>query len=65
MSRCLFGAGFAMFVTDMYEQLGTPWATSTLGFVTLAMLVLPPTFYQHGAKLRAVSKFRVSVTTSE
>lgn len=54
-----------MFVTDMYEQLGTPWATSTLGFVTLAMGVLPPAFYQHGAKLRAVSKFRVSVTTSE
>ncbi len=33
MLRSLFGAGFAIFATDMYDTLGTPWATSLLGFV--------------------------------
>jgi len=61
MLRCLFGAGFAMFATDMYEKLGTPWATSILGFVALAMGILPLVFYRYGAKLRAVSKFHVSI----
>lgn len=65
MLRCLFGAGFAMFATDMYEKLGTPWATSSLGFVALAMGILPLVFYHYGARLRAMSKFHISVTASE
>jgi MFS family permease len=64
MLRCLFGAGFAMFATDMYEKLGTPWATSILGFVALAMGILPLVFYKYGAKLRAASKFHLSVTNT-
>ena len=62
MLRCLFGAGFALFATDMYEELGTPWATSILGFVALAMGILPFIFYRYGARLRAASKFHISVT---
>lgn len=62
MLRCLFGAGFAVFAVDMYEKLGTPWATSIVGFVSLAMGILPLVFYRYGASLRARSKFHVSVT---
>ncbi|KAK9422854.1 putative MFS general substrate transporter [Seiridium unicorne] len=65
MLRTLFGAGFAIFATDMYEKMGTPWATSTLGFVALAMSIMPLIFYRYGAKLRAASKFHVKVTASE
>ena len=62
MLRCMFGAGFAIFATDMYEKMGAPWATSTLGFVALAMGIMPLVFYRYGARLRAVSKFHVKVT---
>jgi len=61
MLRTLFGAGFAMFATQMYEQLGTPWATSILGFVAFALGILPWMFYRYGAKLRAASKFHVQI----
>jgi MFS family permease len=64
MLRCLFGAGFAMFATGMYEKLGTPWATSILGFVALVLGILPLAFYRYGARLRAASKFHTSVTKS-
>lgn len=60
--RSMFGAGFAMFATQMYEKLGTPWATSILGFIALAMGILPLVFYRYGAKLRAMSKFHLKVT---
>ena len=64
MLRCLFGAGFAVFAADMYEKLGAPWATSILGFVALALGILPLVSYRYGARLRAVSTFHISVTTT-
>ncbi|KAF2719792.1 MFS general substrate transporter [Polychaeton citri CBS 116435] len=63
MLRCLFGAGFALFANTMYEKMGTPWATSTLGFIALVMGIMPLVFYRYGARLRAASKFHISVTT--
>jgi multidrug resistance protein len=58
--RSLFGAGFAVFAESMYESMGTPWATSVLGFVALALALLPPFFYRYGARIRSVSKFHVA-----
>lgn len=64
MLRCLFGAGFALFANEMYAEMGTPWATTLLGFVALAMAVLPWALYKYGASLRAASKFHVGVTNT-
>ncbi|KAF3769360.1 MFS general substrate transporter [Cryphonectria parasitica EP155] len=58
--RSLFGAGFAVFAEDMYETMGTPWATSVLGFVALAMALLPLVFFKYGARVRGVSKFHLA-----
>ncbi|KAI1120892.1 MFS general substrate transporter [Nemania abortiva] len=69
MLRALFGAGFAVFAKDLYEKLGTPWATSLLGFVAAVLALLQPVFYKYGPKLRAASALHrqtkaVSVTRS-
>ena len=55
--RSLFGAGFPLFATAMYDKLGAPWATTLLGFLALAMAPLPWVFYHFGPRLRAISKF--------
>ncbi|KAL2075992.1 hypothetical protein VTL71DRAFT_935 [Oculimacula yallundae] len=55
--RYIMGATFPLFTTAMYERLGIAWATSLLGFVTLAMLPIPWVLYQWGPKIRAASKF--------
>lgn len=57
--RSLFGAVFPLFARQMYEKLGTSWATSLLGFLALSMAPLPWVFYRFGPQLRAVSKYHV------
>ncbi|KAI0520888.1 major facilitator superfamily domain-containing protein [Xylaria bambusicola] len=55
--RSLFGAVFPLFSRQMYENLGTAWGTSVLGFVALAMTPMPYVFYHYGPKIRARSAF--------
>ncbi|MCJ1370884.1 hypothetical protein MMC20_002098 [Loxospora ochrophaea] len=55
--RSLAGAGFPLFATAMYHNLGVNWATSLLGFLTLAMLPIPVLFFVYGKKIRAWSKY--------
>ncbi|QPG96612.1 hypothetical protein C2857_004732 [Epichloe festucae Fl1] len=55
--RSLFGAGFPLFSREMYDKLGTAWATSVLGFVAVAMAPLPYVFYHFGPRIRARSTF--------
>jgi len=55
--RSLAGAGFPMFATAMYLDLGVPWATSLLGFLTLAMFPVPVLFFVYGRKIRALSRY--------
>ncbi|KAI9837663.1 MAG: hypothetical protein M1837_002923 [Sclerophora amabilis] len=57
--RSLFGAVFPLFAKQMYASLGTPWATSLLGFLAVAMAPLPLFFYTLGPKLRQRSKFHL------
>ncbi|RYP43742.1 hypothetical protein DL768_009734 [Monosporascus sp. mg162] len=56
MLRPLFGAGFALFSNDLDQKLGAPWATSLLGFVAVAMAVLPFIFFKYGSRLRAFER---------
>ena len=57
--RSLFGAAFPLFAKQMYDKLGTPWATSLLGFLAVAMAPLPLVFYHFGPRLRAISKYHL------
>ncbi|TQB68352.1 Citrinin biosynthesis cluster MFS transporter mrr1 [Monascus purpureus] len=55
--RSAVGAAFPLFATAMYHKLGVDWATSLLGFLSIAMIPIPVIFYFYGAKIRALSRF--------
>jgi hypothetical protein len=57
--RSLFCAAFPLFARQTYVKLGTPWASSLIGFIALAMAPVPWLLYQYGSKLRALSKYHV------
>ena len=60
MLRSVFGAAFALFASDLYDGLGTPWATTLLGFVALALAPMPFLLWKSGAWLRRRSPFHQS-----
>lgn len=55
--RASFGAGFPLFASQMYEKLGTQWASCLLAFLALAMAPIPFVLIKYGPALRARSKF--------
>ncbi|EXJ79456.1 hypothetical protein A1O3_08958 [Capronia epimyces CBS 606.96] len=56
--RSIAGAGFPLFASAMYHNLGVPWATSLLAFLCLAFVPVPILFYKYGAVIRQKSRFR-------
>ncbi|EME41322.1 hypothetical protein DOTSEDRAFT_81674 [Dothistroma septosporum NZE10] len=57
-ARYLAAFVFPLFAVQMFEGLGTGWAASLLGFVSLLMLPIPFVFQRHGESIRAKSKYR-------
>jgi DHA1 family multidrug resistance protein-like MFS transporter len=55
--RSFFGAGFPLFATAMFRNLGVDWAGSLLGFLAIAFLPIPFLFYIFGERLRKMSKY--------
>jgi len=55
--RYIFGAVFPLFSRQMYRVMGVGWATSFLGFVTLALMPLPWILYIYGSKIRSKSPY--------
>ena len=55
--RSIFGALLPLAAKPMYERLGVAWAGSLLGFLSLAMTVIPFVFIRYGDRIRANSKF--------
>lgn len=55
--RSSLGAGFPLFASAMFHNLGVNWATSLLGFLTIAFLPFPFILYFYGRRLRMASKF--------
>lgn len=55
--RYSFGAVFPLFTRQMYVALGVQWATSLLGFVTIALMVLPWVLLKFGPFIRGKSKY--------
>lgn len=43
--------------TTVYHRLGIAWATSILGFISLAMLPIPWVLFKWGPKIRAKSHY--------
>jgi hypothetical protein len=58
-ARALMAAGFPLFATYMYRDLGVDWATSLLGFLCVAMIPFPVLFYVFGEKMRKKGKFAI------
>ncbi|KAG2120750.1 MFS general substrate transporter [Suillus discolor] len=58
--RSLFGAGFPLFATQMYDRLGPEWASTLLGFIALIMMPIPFVLSRYGATLRLKSKYAPS-----
>jgi multidrug resistance protein len=57
MARYLLSAVIPLFIVQMYEGLGVGWASSLLGFVSLAMMPVPWVCWKWGHKLRERSQY--------
>lgn len=55
--RYTFGAVFPLFARQTYRVMGVGWATSLLGFVTVALMPLPWILFRYGSKIRSKSKY--------
>ena len=55
--RYVCGAVFPLFTLQMYRALGVGWATSLLGFVTVALLPIPWVLFWYGERIRARSAY--------
>lgn len=56
-SRSIYGAVLPFAGLPMYNKLGIAWATSLLGFLSLAMSVVPFIFIAYGNRIRGGSPF--------
>ena len=54
--RSVLGALLPLLAQPMYSALGVSWASSLLGFITLAMAVVPFILLKFGSGLRRKSK---------
>ncbi|KAH3954036.1 hypothetical protein HBH98_073630 [Parastagonospora nodorum] len=57
LSRSTFGAILPFAAKPMYRAMGVAWATSLLGFFSLALCVVPFVFVKWGGKMRERSPF--------
>ena len=57
LSRYTLSAAFPLFTLQLYGMLGVGWATSLLGFCTIAMAPIPWVFWTWGPRLRARSGY--------
>ena len=48
--RSSFGAGFPLFASAMYKNLGVGWASSTLAFLSIAFIPIPFVLYKVSAQ---------------
>jgi multidrug resistance protein len=58
--RSFWGAATVLFTTQMYDRLGLQWASSLLGFISLACCAIPFGFWVFGERIRRRSRFAYS-----
>ena len=51
------GGAFPLFTVQMFSSLGIGWASSLLGFVSVALVPVPWVLYKYGKKIRARSQY--------
>lgn len=56
--RSIFAGVFPLFAHQMYSGLNPHWASSVLGFVSLALFPIPWLFYKYGPQLRKLQPFK-------
>ncbi len=54
--RSSFGAAFPLFANAMYTRLGVGWASSLLGFLSVAFIPVPFVLHVYGERIRGRSK---------
>ncbi|KAJ5653215.1 Major facilitator superfamily domaingeneral substrate transporter [Penicillium lividum] len=55
--RCIIGAVFPLFTTQMYHNLGIHWASSIPAFMTLLCVPFPLIMYRYGMQVRMKCKY--------
>lgn len=55
--RSLFAGCFPLIANAMFRNLGTPWASSLLGFIAVALIPIPFLLYIYGPRIRAKGKW--------
>lgn len=60
--RSVFAGAFPLFTNAMFHSLGVPWASSLLGFVSIALIPIPYIFYIFGPRIRARGKWSKAST---
>ncbi|KAI0478082.1 major facilitator superfamily domain-containing protein [Xylaria cf. heliscus] len=60
LARYGLAAVFPLFALQLYENLGAAWASSLLGFISLALLPLPWLLFKFGKLVRAKSKYQLA-----
>jgi hypothetical protein len=55
-ARSSVAAGFPLFATAMYQNLGVKWANIILGCIALGLTPIPLVFYIWGSRIRAWSQ---------
>ncbi|GAA5862316.1 hypothetical protein JCM8547_007601 [Rhodosporidiobolus lusitaniae] len=63
--RGVAGAAFPFFGNIMYERLGYPWASTLVGFVSLAFVTVPLLVIRYGPAFRARSKVAMELSHAE
>jgi hypothetical protein len=61
ITRSLVGALLPLAGPSMYDALGLGWGNSILGFIALALCVLPFSFFKYGEMLRTNKKFQIEL----
>ncbi|KFY95121.1 hypothetical protein V500_02905 [Pseudogymnoascus sp. VKM F-4518 (FW-2643)] len=56
--RSLFGALFPLFGLNLYDKLGLGWGNSLLGFIALALAIVPWGFWLYGERIRTKPKWQ-------
>lgn len=56
-ARSVAGALLPLVQSPMYQNLGFGWATSVIGFASVALVPVPFVFIMYGSQLRARSRF--------
>ena len=55
--RSTMAGVFPLFAVQMFDELGVDWASSLLGFLSVAMIPIPVLFFFYGKKIRGISKY--------